>query len=132
VPKYVELVRNDNIPNFPTPISPGFHEVFDNIIDTTGWREIRVWVHVFIENYASTPVTSAARLNVRFLHPFGRQLGGGGQFDYARRTIYWNNLTSFINGYVTVPLIGDRLRILCTPENLPTGPYSVFVTYYLV
>ena len=74
-PKYVELVRQDNCPSFPAPL----HAVVDKIIDTAGFNEIRVWVHVFVERYAQTPVTAAAKLNVRFMHVFGGQLGGGGQ-----------------------------------------------------
>ena len=132
MPKYVELVKLENIPSLGTPLSPGSSKVFDSVVDVTGWREIRLWVHVFIENYAATPLTSAAKLHVRFLHTFGHQLGGGGQFEYTRRTIYWNQVTSYINGSATALLIGDRVRILCTPEALPPGPYSVFVTYYLV
>jgi hypothetical protein len=41
-------------------------------------------------------------------------------------------VTSYINGVATAPIIGEHLRIICTPESLPPGPYSVFVTYYLV
>lgn len=126
-PRYVELVRQDNCPGFPDPL----HAVVDKIIDTAGFNEIRVWVHVFVERYAHTPVTAAAKLNVRFMHVFGGQLGGGGQFDYAQASIPWNHVTSYINGYVTSPIIGDKLRILCSAESLPPGPYSVFVTYHL-
>lgn len=126
--KYVELIRQDNLAGFPPP----FHTVFDNIINTADWKEIRVWVHVFVENYAQTPLTAAAKLNVRFLHVFGQQLGGGGQFDYTRVTIPWNSVTSYIDGYVAAPIIGDKLRIVCDPENLPPGPYNVFVAYYLL
>ena len=126
--KYVELYRNDNVPSFPAPL----RAVFDKTIETLGYSEIRVWVHVFVENYAKTPVTSAAKLNVRFMHLFGGQLGSGGQFDYKQSVIPWNSVTSFINGDVVAPIIGDKLRILCTAGDLPAGPYSVFVTYYLV
>jgi len=126
--KYVELVRDDNLASFPTPL----HSVVDKIIDTADSKEVRVWVHVFVKNYAHTPVTAAAKIDVRFLHTFGSQLGGGGQFDYSQATILWNHMTSYINGYVVAPIIGDKLRILCTANNLPPGPYQVFVTYYLL
>jgi hypothetical protein len=29
-------------------------------------------------------------------------------------------------------LIGNQLRLVCHPENLPPGPYKLYVTYYLV
>jgi len=126
--KYVELIREDNLMSFSPPLSA----VCDKIIDTTDYREIRLWVHVFVQNFAQAPVTAATKLHVRFLHVFGHQLGGGGQFDYMQRTIPWSQVTSYINGSVTAALIGDKLRILCTPESLPPGPYDVFVSYYLV
>ncbi len=126
--KYVELVRIDHLASLPDPL----HAVFDKTVATEDYAQVRVWVQVFVENYAHTPVTAAARLNVRFLHSFGQQLGGGGQFDYSHATIAWNNVTSYINGYVTAPIIGSQLRILCTAENLPAGPYNVFATYYLL
>jgi hypothetical protein len=128
VRKYVELLRNDNASTF----SPPLHEVFDETIDVGDWNEIRLWVHVFISNYATTPLTAAAKLNVQFLHIFGIQLGGGGQFIYSNAAISWDHVTSYINGYVSAPIIGEKLRILCYAESLPPGPYELFATYYLV
>jgi hypothetical protein len=118
--------------SIPEPFGPGYSVAFDKTIDTGNWKEIRLWVHVFINNYAQTPLTAGASLIVRFLHVFGGQLGGGGQFDYTQATISWKGFTSFIDGYVTAPIIGDKLRILCHPGNLPPGPYGLFVSYYLV
>jgi hypothetical protein len=45
--KYVELIREDNLMSFPPPLGA----VCDKIIDTTDYREIRVWVHVFVRNF---------------------------------------------------------------------------------
>jgi hypothetical protein len=128
VRKYVELLRNDNAPTF----SPPLNEVFDKTIDVGDWKEIRLWVHVFVSNYATTPVTAAAQLNVQFLHVFGVQLGGGGEFIYSNAVIPGDGFTSYINGYVSAPIIGEQLRIVCYAESLPPGPYELFVTYYLV
>ncbi len=83
VRKYVELIRNDSAPTF----SPPLYEVFDQTIDTANWDEIRLWVHVFITNYATTPLTAAAKLRVEFLHVFGITLGGGGQYQYSQPII---------------------------------------------
>ena len=126
--EYIELVRQDGLAAFPPPL----HALCDKIIDTKRYAEIRIWVHVFVRGYEHAQVTEATKLKVRFMHVFGQQLGGGGQFDYTQRTIPWNYVTSYINGYVTAPIIGDMLRILVIPEGLPSGPYDVFVTYYLV
>jgi hypothetical protein len=90
--KYVELVRQDNLGSFPPPLNA----VFDVIIDTAAWKEIRIFVNIFVQNYGQNPVTAAAKLHLRFMHVFGHQLGGGGQFDYMQRTISWNQVTSYI------------------------------------
>ena len=126
--KYVELIALDNVPAFGEPVGPGYQVAFDVTIDTAGFSGIRVWVHIFAINYETTPVTSAARLTVRFMHQFG----GANSFDYAEDTIEYNGVTSYINGFCARLVIGDHLRLLCHPENLPPGPYKLYVTYYLV
>ena len=126
--KYVELLRNDDVTAFPPPL----YEMFDKTINTKDWSEIRLWVHVFVSNYATTPVTASAKLNVSFFHIFGITLGGGGSYPYSNAVIPWNGFTSYINGFVSAPIIGEKLRIVCFAEDLPTGPYQLFVTYYLV
>ena len=124
--KYVEMLSLDNVVSLETPFGPGYPIVFDEKIDTEGFSEIRVWVHVSVKNYAATPVTNTTKLIVRFMHQFP-----GGSFDYTEGTIT-SDVTSYINGYLARPIIGERLRILCHPENLPPGPYRIFVTYYMV
>lgn len=124
--KYVELIKNRSITEWPTPVGPGYPEVFDEVVDVTDWKQIRVWVHVFVENYNTTPInTAAARLELRFMHNFT-----GGSFDYEKAT-FTTPVTSYINGYAVKPIIGNTLRLLCHPENLPPGPYTLSVTYLL-
>lgn len=125
--KYVEPIKNQAIAVLPTPFGPGYEVLFDSPISVDGWKEIRVWVHVFVDNYAGTPVTAAAQLELRFMHGFT-----GGSFDYEKATIPWNNVTSYINGYVVKPLIGKQLRLLCHPVSLPPPPYRLSMTYLLV
>jgi hypothetical protein len=87
-------------------------------------------VHVFVSNYATTPVTASAKLNIKFFHLFG--IGGAEQFSYRDAVIPWNGVTSYINGFVSAPIIGQKLRIACYAESLPAGPFQLFVAYYLV
>jgi hypothetical protein len=61
------------------------------------------------------------------MHSFG----SGNSFDYELGTLT-SDVTSYIDGYVARPIIGNRLRVLCHPENLPPGPYNIYATYYLV
>jgi hypothetical protein len=101
--------------------------LFDSNLKVNGWKEIRVWVHVFVDNYAATPVTSAAKLELRFMHNFT-----SGSFGYETVTIPWNHVTSYINGYAIKPIIGKELRLFCHPVSLPPPPYRLTVTYLLV
>jgi hypothetical protein len=124
---YVELYKNEALASPLEPFGPGYDVLFDDRIQVDGWKEIRVWVHVFIDNYAATPITNAARLQVRFMHDFT-----AGSFDYEAAEILFNGVTSYIDGYTVKPLIGKELRLLCHPVDLPPGPYRLSVTYLLV
>ncbi len=125
--KYVELFKHEDLAGPSQPFGPGYDVLFDNVVDVDGWKEIRVWVHVFVNNYAATPVTNAAHLKLRFMHVFA-----GGQFDYEHADLPWNQVTSYINGYAIKPVIGEQVRLLCEPVGLPPGPYSLDVTCLLV
>jgi hypothetical protein len=126
--KYVELLSQQDVPALPTPFGAGYPVLFDETIDTHGYSEIRVWVHVFVRDYAAHPVTSNTKLALRFMHTFF----GSNSFDYEEAQLPWKGVTSYINGYTVKPLLGDKLRLLCHPDNLPTGPYDIYVTYCLV
>jgi hypothetical protein len=125
--KYVEAIKNETVEVLATPFGPGYEVLFDSTITVTGWKEIRVWAHVFIDNFATTPVTSTARLEVRFMHVFT-----GGSFDYENATIGWNHVTSYIDGYAVKPIIGAKVRLLCHPVDLPPPPYRLTISYLLV
>ncbi len=125
--KFVEPIKNEAIAAPATPFGPGYEVLFDSTIAVDGWKEIRVWAHVFVDNYAATPVTSSAQLELRFMHAFT-----GGSLDYEKATIPWNHATSYINGYVIKPIIGNQLRLLCHPVSLPPPPYRLTMTYLLV
>lgn len=125
--QYVELVKNQTIATPSYPVGPGYEVLLDSEIKVDGWKEIRVWVHLFVENYATTPITSAAKLELRFMHNFS-----GGSFDYEKITFPWDGVTSYMNGYVVKPIIGKELRLYLHPINLPPHPYRLSVTYLLV
>ncbi len=126
--KYIELFKDKSIVGPTTPFGPGYDVLFDATFKVDGWKEIRVWTHVFVENYAMTPLTNAAHLGLRFMHDFGT----GNSFDYESADLPFNGVTSYIDGYTIKPLIGNKLRLLCHPTGLPAGPYTMGVTYLLV
>jgi hypothetical protein len=122
---YVELIANQPLPAPTEPYGPGYPVLFDVSFPVKGWKEIRVWVHVFVDNYETTPITSSTRLELRFMHSFT-----GGSFNYEG-AVFTSDFTSYINGYTVIPLVGEQLRLVCHPENLPAGPYRLTVTYLL-
>lgn len=125
--KYVELITNQTLASASEPFGPGYQVLFDQIISVKGWKEICVWVHAFVDNYETTPINTAeALLNLRFMHKFS-----GGEFDYEKDS-FETDVTSYIDGYTIQPIIGEQLRLLCEPKNLPPGPYRLTVTYLLV
>ena len=124
--KYVELIVNQHLPSSTEPYGPGYPVLLDQTFPVKGWKKIRVWVHVFVDNYETTPITSFTRLELRFMHKFT-----GGSFNYEK-AVFSSDVTSYINGYADMPLIGEELRLVCHPENLPAGPYKLTVTYLLV
>ncbi len=126
--EYVELFKDKALLGPTNPFGPGYDVLFDKKIKVDGWKEIRVWVHVFIENYAATPLTGAANLELRFMHDFG----ASNSFDYEKAEIPFTGVTSYIDGYTVKPVIGKELRLLCHPTYLPAGPYTLSVTYLLV
>jgi hypothetical protein len=116
--RYHELISQSPIP------------AFDEHIDTAGYSEIRLWVHINIDN-AAEPIKGNAVINVRFMHKFT-----GGLFVYANGVITnistTNKGDSDIYGCLMMPIIGDSLQIQGELENVPHGPYKLDVTYYLV
>jgi hypothetical protein len=125
--KYVELFKDESLLGSTTPFGPGYDVLFDTKIEVDGWKEIRLWVRVFIDNYATTPLTASVNLQMRFMHDFF-----GGSLDYETANIHFHGDISSIHGYVIKPIIGKELRLLCHPTNLPAGPYTLGVTYLLV
>jgi hypothetical protein len=123
--RYVELFKDVGLP---APNPPGYEFLFDTKIDVAGWKEIRVWVHVSVPNYHTTPVTDTAELLLSFMHDWG----SADSFNYEMATIPYSTVTSFIDGYAIKPIIGHELRLRCAPSGMPPRPYTLSVTYLLV
>ncbi len=129
VAKYVEHITLNNVQKFDEPFGPGYQVVFDTTIPVKGYSEIRVWVHVMIRDYQTQAAGPDTQLKVRFLHPFH---GNKDEFDYESGTVQTWDGASFVDGYIVKPVIGNELRLICAPVNMPPGPYDVYMTYYLV
>jgi hypothetical protein len=121
-PKFVDI-GPISYQTFPTAY--GMPIVGEYTIQTLGYSEIRFFVHVFVDNYQTTPIQNA-KLYITMFHTIK-----GGSWSYSYNTIN-STVTSYINGYVNEKIIGKTLRILVKPENMPAGPYRVEVSYYLI
>jgi len=125
--RHMEILARRNFSTVPEPVGTGYGILFDEAVVTAGFSEMRLWTHLFVSNHTAIPVTPNTRLVLRFMHCFGQSES----LDYEQR-ILTSSAASYINGYASVPIIGNLTRILCHPENLPPGPYDLYVDAYLV
>ncbi len=121
--KYVELIHKQ-VQAFESPY--GIPQIFETTIDVEGYSEIRIFIHVFAENYTYTPITSKTSIKATLYHCVS-----SGSWAYSEEVIT-SDVTSYINGWFSEKLIGDTLRIVAFAHDFPAGPYTVTVTYYLV
>ncbi len=125
-PSHTKLIQLVNTTVSQLDVRYGRPIVFEETIETAGYSEIRLFVHVFAENHRGDPMTAQSKLELRFLHPVAN-----GTWNYATHTLS-TTVTSYINGYIANDIIGNRVRILCFADNLPTGSLQIGVTAYLV
>ncbi len=121
-PKYVDL-GPQNVNAF--KINYGLPQVGEYTIETLGYSEIRFFVNVFVEKYKSNPIKNA-KINMRF---FNNVQGGSWDYaDYSTKSV----VTSYIQGWTTQKIYGKSTRVWVWAENMPPGPYTITVTYYLI
>ena len=121
--KYVELI-NKKVNALDA--TSGVPRVFEETIDATGYSEIRMFIHIFVDNYKTDPVTANSTIEANLFHSIS-----GGSWPYSKREMK-SNVTSYINGWFSEKIIGNKVRVIATAKNLPRGPYTISVTYLLV
>ena len=114
--KYVEIepVRAEDF---------NYHEV---PIDVLGYREIRVFAHLSANDSKHKPLPKESRLTIRF----GHELKGMGT-SYVTTT-FRREFSAYIEGWVTQPVYGKKLKLIVDADNLPKGKYTLHLTYYLL
>jgi hypothetical protein len=125
--RYVELITKKNIAKFAEPV-PKFYVAFDEMVDTAGFSEIRLWACIRVINSVATPILGNAKVNVQFIH---QRTSDNIPLAYSQDVIT-SKMTSDIYGFLAIPIIGNSVEILGNPVNMPPGPYDLYVTYYLV
>jgi hypothetical protein len=95
-------------------------------IDAMGYREIRVFAHLSVDEYRTNPLPKEALLKVGF----GYELKGMGT-SYARTT-FKQEVTAYIEGFVIEKVYGKKLKLSVDADNLPKGKYTLRLSYYLL
>ncbi len=123
--KYVELISAKKVDSFSSPY--GAPQVFEETIDTAGFSEIRMFVNVSVEDYEKHPVTKKTMIHATLFHT----VTNGSSHDYSRKEIR-SEVASYVSGWFSEKIIGNKTRVLALANDFPKGPYTVTVTYYLV
>jgi len=95
-------------------------------IDTSCFKEIRLFVHVWNEDYRRNPFRRGARISISGFHNTP-----GGSWTYFTED-FPMSVTSYIDGVAYIPVVGDRFRVVGWGFNLPNVLLEVTVTAYLV
>lgn len=100
-----------------------YHEVK---IDALGYREIRVFAHLSANDYKTQPLPKEALLKVGFSHELTGMGTGYGS------TVFKQDVTSYIEGFVIEKVYGKKLKLTVDADNLPKGKYTLHLSYYLL
>lgn len=95
-------------------------------LDTKCYKELRVFVHVMNDAYATKPFTAASNLQIKAFHAIG-----SGSWTYFSEQ-FPMKYTSEIFGLSLIPVIGETTRIVVFGYNMPKVKLKVDVAAYLV
>jgi hypothetical protein len=114
--KYVEI----------TPITITDFNYKDFTIDALGYKEVRVFVNLFDDQYKTQPLTGTSTLKLCFSH----EMSGMGT-PYKQYT-FKQEFGSYLCGFVTESVYGKTLKIAVDADNIPKGNYTLHLSYYLL
>lgn len=113
------------VASFPSP--HGRPQVLEQVFDTLGYREIRVFAQVTIERHEVTPLAiGSASLTWSFYHSTGLSSSLYGQTKASAA------VTRCVDLVATQKVFGASTRVVLSADHLPPGPYTVDVTCYLL
>jgi hypothetical protein len=98
----------------------------DLVIETLGYREIRVYAQVASRDIKNVPVPKNAVLKLAFMH----QLTGLGIPYQARE--FRQQVSALIDGWAIESIYGKDLKLAIDADNLPKGRYTLQLSYYLL
>ena len=121
--KYMALAETEKVTGNPS----GWVTLFEaSDIDTECYKELRIYVHVMNNYYESKPFPSTAYFFIRAFHGIGR-----GSWSYYSEQ-FPREYTSELSGFIQIPVIGDKTRIVVSGYDTPDVELDVDVAAYLV
>jgi len=120
--KYMALAETEKVIGDPS----GGVILFETYIETKGYKELRVFVHVMNRSYKTNPFCSDDYMTIRAYHGIGR-----GSWGYYSREFPMKYLSEF-HGFIQIPVIGDKTRMVVFGYNMPGVELEVDVAAYLV
>lgn len=122
--KYIALAESAKVTGNPV----GWVKLFEATdIDTACYKELRVYVHVMNDYYESKPFRSTSYFYIGAFHGIGR-----GSWSYYTSEDFRMEYTSGLDGFVEIPIIGDKTRIVVSAYDTPDVELEVDVAAYLV
>ena len=108
------------------PITVDDFNYQDFVIETLGYREIRVYAQVASRDLKKVQVPKDALMKLVFTH----QLTGLG-IPYQTR-VFQQQSTSHLEGWASESIYGKDLKLAVDADNLPQGKYTLQLSYYLL
>jgi hypothetical protein len=95
-------------------------------LDTKCYKELRVFVHVMNDAYATKPFTAGSNLQIKAYHAIG-----SGSWNYFSEQ-FPMKYTSEFHGFSQIPVVGEKTRIVVFGYDMPKVKLKVDVAAYLV
>ncbi len=121
--KYVALAKTAVVTGKPGGWTNLF-EVTD--LETVCYKEVRIFVHVFNNSYKTLPFPPNAKMTISAFHGIGK-----GSWSYFSKE-FPQKFTSEFHGFVDIPVIGEKTRLVVSGYNMPGVILEVDVAAYLV
>ena len=90
-------------------------------LDTKGYKTLRLFTHIFNENYREEPIIQNSSFSIGAFYGIGQ-----GSWGYFSKEFYYKS-TSGWDAYVEIPIIGEVTRISIYSSNIKNNTLKVDV-----
>jgi len=95
-------------------------------LDTKCYKELRVFVQIMNDAYATKPFTAGSTMQIKAYHAIG-----SGSWTYFSEQFPMKYTSEFF-GFSQIPVVGEKTRIVVSGYNMPNVKLKVDVASYLV